>query len=230
VLGEKLSAAGFQPLLFPTIALEALPAPDLDQALAEIDKFDWLIFSSANAVRFFFRRLDGVEQSPALPRTAVVGPATARALQKVAIEPDFMPDSFTGEALAQGLGQLAGQHILLPRARIGGSKIVDTLLDQGAQVMDIALYDTVTAVPQATALAELALGYEAITFTSPSSVRGFLRISGGKPFAEAVVACIGPVTAAAAAESGLSVTLVPDEYTLDGLVQILSDYFGEKSI
>jgi uroporphyrinogen III methyltransferase/synthase len=230
VLGEKFCAAGFQPLLFPTITLEALPAPDLDQALAEIENFDWLIFSSANAVRFFFRRLDGPERSPALPRTAVVGPATARALQAQGIAADFMPDSFTGEALAQGLGQLAGQHILLPRARIGGAKIVESLLGQGAQVTDIALYDTVTAAPEAAALAELARGYEAITFTSPSSVRGFLQISGGKPLAETVVACIGPVTAAAAAENGLSVTLVPDEYTLDGLVQILSDYFGEKSI
>lgn len=228
VLAEKLSAAGFQPLLFPTIALEALPAPDLDQALAEIENFDWLIFSSANAVRFFFRRLEGEKRSPPLPRTAVVGPATARALQAHGVEPDFMPDSFTGEALAEGLGQLAGERILLPRARIGGSKIVELLLDQGAQVTDIALYDTVTAVPEAAALAELALGYEAISFTSPSSVRGFLQITGGKPLEEAVVACIGPVTAAAAAESGISETLVPDEYTLDGLVQILSDYFGAR--
>lgn len=235
-LGQKLSAAGFQPIFFPTIALEALPAPDLDQALAEIKRFDWLIFSSANAVRFFFHRVEALNLAIELPRTAVVGPATAQALRARQIEPDFMPGSFTGEALAEGLGELTGQRILLPRARIGGSLIVETLQEQGAEVTDIALYDTVTAVPEAAALAELAMGYEAITFTSPSSVHGFLAISGGKPLERAVIACIGPVTAEAAVaalrhmESGLNVMLVPDAYTLDGLVQILGDYFGEKSV
>jgi uroporphyrinogen-III synthase len=224
ILGEKLIAAGFQPLYFPTIELQVLPASELDGALAEIDCVDWLLFSSVNAVRFFFRRLAELKLSPKLPRTAVVGPATARKLAAYGIEPDFMPEHFTGEALAEGLGDLSGQRILLPRARIGGPKIVERLRRQGAQVRDIALYDTVTAVPDEAALAALGQGYEAISFTSPSSVRGFLEISGGKPLETAVVACIGPVTAEAAVNCGLTVTLVPDDYTLDGLVQVLSDY------
>jgi uroporphyrinogen-III synthase len=228
VLGEKLTSAGFQPIQFPTIQLQALPAPDLDRALTKIERFDWLIFSSANAVHFFFRRLDELCISPQLPRTAVVGPATARKLEAYDIQPDFMPNSFSGEALAAGLGDLTGQHVLLPRARIGGPQIVEKLRSQGAQVSDIALYDTVTAELDAAGLEELALGYEAISFTSPSSVRGFLEISGGKPLETAVVVCIGPVTADAAVEWGVTVTLVADEYTLDGLVQILGDYFGEK--
>jgi uroporphyrinogen III methyltransferase/synthase len=94
--------------------------------------------------------------------------------------------------------------------------------------MDIALYDTVTAVPDAAALAVLAEGFAAITFTSPSSVRGFLQLSGDRPPVQAVVACIGPVTAKAAVDNGLAVTLVAEEYTLDGLVQVLRAYFGEE--
>ena len=107
---------------------------------------------------------------------------------------------------------------------------MEKLCRQGAQVRDIALYDTVTSVPDEDALAVLGRGYEAISFTSPSSVRGFLEISGGQPLETAVIACIGPVTADAAVENGLAVTLVPDEYTLDGLVQTLSDCFGEKKL
>ncbi len=228
VLGEKLKDAGMQPLYFPTIALQALPAPELDSALAQIDRFDWLLFSSANAVHFFFRRLGNLNLVPQLPRMAVVGPATARKLGKYGFEPDFMPEVFTGEALAAGLGDLSGQHILLPRARIGGPQIVEELRRHGAVVSDIALYDTVTAVPDAAALALLAKGFEAITFTSPSSVHGFLELSGDKPPVQAVVVCIGPVTAKVAVDNGLTVTLVAREYTLDGLVQILSDYFGEE--
>ena len=227
---KKLRVAGFHPLIFPTIELQAMPAPDLNRALAQIENFDWLLFSSANAVHFFFCRLDALQLSPRLPRTGAVGTATARKLAEYDVQPDFMPDSFTGEALAAGLGDLSGQRILLPRARLGRPQIVDRLRDQGADVSDIALYDTVTAASDPMALQELALGYEAITFASPSSVRGFLEISGAKPLGSAVVACIGPVTAAAAAECGLPVDLVPDEYTLDGLVQALTRYFGETKI
>ncbi len=227
--GDKLRSAGFHPVSFPTIQLHALPALALDSALAQIERFDWLLFSSAKAVHFFFRRLDELKLLPCLPRTAVVGSATAYKLAEYDIQPDFMPDTFTGEALAAGLGDLAGQNVLLPRARLGRPQIVDRLRSQGAQVSDIPIYDTVTAVPDPAALEELALGYEAITFASPSSVYGFLEIS-GKPINSAVIACIGPVTAEAAVECGLLVDLVPDEYTLDGLVQLLSRYFGETKI
>ena len=85
VLGEKLNAAGMQPLYFPTIALQALPAPELDRAFAQSDCFDWLLFSSANAVHFFFRRLDHLNLAPQLPRMAVVGPASARNLRTYGI-------------------------------------------------------------------------------------------------------------------------------------------------
>jgi uroporphyrinogen III methyltransferase/synthase len=227
LFGDKLSAAGFRPVIFPTIQLQALPAPDLDRALVQIERFDWLLFSSANGVHFFFRRLHELRLSPRLPRTGTVGSATASKLAEYGIQPDFIPDSFTGEAMAAGLGDVSGQNILLPRARIGRPQIVARLRSQGAQVTDIPLYDTVTAVPDPAALEELALGYEAITFASPSSVHGFLEIS-GKPISSAVVVCIGPVTAEAAVECGLPVPLQPDEYTLGGLVQLLTSYFGER--
>jgi uroporphyrinogen-III synthase len=230
LFGDKLRAAGFRPVSFPTIQLQSVSAPALDDALAQIERFDWLLFSSANAVHFFFRRLDELNVSPRLPRTAVVGSATARKLAEYHIQPDFMPDTFTGEAMAAGLGNLNGQNILLPRTRLGRPEIVVRLRSQGAHVTDVALYDTVTAVPDPTALEELALGYEAITFASPSSVHGFVEISGDKPISSAVVACIGPVTAEAAVECGLPVTLVADEYTLDGIVQALIRYFGKEPV
>lgn len=225
----KLRAAGLRPVIFPTIQLQELPAPELGRTLAQIEEIEWILFSSGNAVRFFFSYLERHDLSPRLPRTAVVGSATARQLAAYGIEADFMPDSFTGEALAAGLGDLAGQNILLPRARIGSAQIVAGLRSQGAQVMDIALYDTVTAVPEPADLEELALGYEAITFASPSSVHGFLELR-GKPLETAVVACIGPVTAEAAATRGVVVDLAADEFTLDGMVQVLTRYFGETRI
>jgi uroporphyrinogen-III synthase len=227
---DKLRAAGFTPLCFPTIQLESLPALALDAALAKIETFDWLLFSSGNAVDFFFRRLFELNLEPRLPRTAVVGSATAHKLAEYHIHPDFMPCTFSGEALAAGLGDLTGQQILLPRARLGRPQIVAKLLRQGASVTEISLYDTVTAVPVPGALDQLAAGFDAITFTSPSSVRGFLQISGTRPGESAVVACVGPVTAQTAVENDLTVTLMPDEYTLDGLVQVLAQHFARQPL
>lgn len=237
VLGDKLRGVGLTPVIFPTIRLAALPTDALDAALAELPGFDWLIFTSVNAVDFFFHRVDelgGVDGlwSANRPLIAVVGKATARALVERGLQPDFMPAVFTGVALVAELSDPTGQRILLPRAQVGGRAIVDMLCVRGAAVIDIALYATVTATPTPTALAELAQGFEAIIFASPSSVRGLLEIvdRADRRLATlidaAVIACIGPVTAQAAREHGLTVTLTPDEYTLDALVQSLARYYA----
>jgi uroporphyrinogen-III synthase len=224
---DLLREAGMTPVLFPAIQVQMLPAVELDAALGDLDRFEWLIFSSTNAVDFFFRRVQVLGLGLHLPRTAVVGSATARKLEQHGIQPDFMPESFTGEALAEGLGDLQGKEVLLPRARQGRPEIVTALEDQGAKVTDIAIYDTVTAVPTREELDKLAEGYEALTFASPSSVHGFLEICAGEYERMAVVACIGPVTAEAARGAGLPVAIVPEEYTVEGLVRSLAAYFEE---
>jgi uroporphyrinogen III methyltransferase/synthase len=126
--------------------------------------------------------------------------------------------------------------VLLPRAKIGRPQIVEFLREQGAQVDDIALYDTVPAVPTPDALAQLQKGFNVITFTSPSSVRNFLKILEttrpqrfSKPLRsllnQAIIACIGPITAEEAEANGFNVAVVPSEYTIDGLIQAIGDYY-----
>jgi len=105
------------------------------------------------------------------------------------------------------------------------------LQERGAELTEVALYDTVTAVPTPNAWTELNKGFAAITFTSPSSVRNFFKIMTNYPdklamllekmLQPALVVCIGPVTAKAAAEWGLSELLIPEEYTIDAMVQRL---------
>jgi uroporphyrinogen-III synthase len=113
---------------------------------------------------------------------------------------------------------------------------VELLREQGAFVDDIALYDTVTAVPTPDALSQLQQGFDVITFTSPSSVRNFLKILDTarpqrfqKPLRstldEAAIACIGPVTADEVRKNGLKVAITPSEYTIDGLIQAIKDHF-----
>ncbi len=249
-LCDKLRAVGFTPIMFPTIQLKPLPPQSLDHALTSIETFDWLIFTSGNAVNFFFQRVNELKRPFSLPRIAVSGSATASKLRQHQIQPDFVPGQFVGEALAAGLGNLTGQKVLLPRAKLGRPKIADLLQEQGATVTEISLYDTVTAVPTLSAFEKLVQGFEAITFTSPSSVRNFLEIikfapanrhsrKGENPLpaqtripafarmtADAIIACIGPITAKAATKAGLTVTITPNEYTISAMVQKLTLHFG----
>ncbi len=231
---EKLARLGAEPIVFPVIQFTALPTEPLDYALTHFEQYDWVIFTSANAVDFFFRRVDALGLSLAMPQVATTGSTTADRLRARQVTIDFTPGEFIGEALALGLGDLTGQRALLPRAKIGRPEIVDLLRRQGAVVDEVALYDTVTAVPAPESLAELEKGFDIITFTSPSSVRNFLKILEdvrprrfGKParsqLNQAIIACIGPVTAAAAEKQGLRVAVVPDEYTIDGLIQAMTN-------
>jgi uroporphyrinogen-III synthase len=229
---QKLRQAGFTPVEFPAIMLQPLPWEPLDEALAVLNGFDWLIFTSGNAVDFFLRRVDALDFHPdQWPRVATVGSATARLLTERGIAIDYMPDEFVGTELVLGLGDLTGQKVLLPRAKIGRPEIAALLQARGAQLTEVALYDTVTAVPTPKSWAELNKGIAAITFTSPSSVRNFFKIINAHPdrltvplaqmMQQALIVCIGPVTADAAAKAGLTDTLIPEAYTIDGMVRQL---------
>jgi uroporphyrinogen-III synthase len=239
-LCRKLADVGFTPIAFPAIQLDPLPSASLDAAIGQMDTFNWLLFTSGNAVDAFFQRLDASIPNLAWPKIAAIGSATAKKLSIQAIQPDFIPTEFVGEALVNGLGNLDGQRVLLPRAKRGRPEIVKLLQEKGAIVMEVALYDTVTAVPTPDALRQLTQGFEAITFTSPSSVRNFLKIIDSRPdrfqkpvrswLETAIVACIGPITADAATACGLTVTHTPTEYTIDALVSLLATHFEDRFI
>ncbi|MCA9896757.1 MAG: uroporphyrinogen-III synthase [Ardenticatenaceae bacterium] len=235
---HTLKNHGFIPVEFPAIQLEPLPWGPLDRALATLNQYDWLIFTSGNAVEFFLRRVD--EKRLTLdnwPKIAAVGSATARLLAERGIVADFMPEEFVGTELVLGLGDLTNKKVLLPRAKIGRPEITNLLRTKGANLTEVALYDTVTAVPPLTAWAELNKGFAAITFTSPSSVRNFYKIMADNPeklamplekmLRHALIVCIGPITAEAAAAAGLPNALVPDEYTIEGMAQQLKNAFIE---
>jgi uroporphyrinogen-III synthase len=233
---QQLAALGAIPIRFPTIDFVSLPTPLLAAALANLARYDWLVFTSGNGVRFFFERVASGEwrvASGEWPRVGAVGEATARLLLERGVKADFVPEAFTGEQLALGLGDMAGKKVLLARAKIGRPEIVDLLRERGAVVDEFALYESIPAVPTSAALAELDKGIDVITFTSPSTVRHFLEImkadSLAKVVRSALIACIGPTTAAEAEKQGLSVAIMPDVYTIDGLMAALVAYFEKEN-
>jgi uroporphyrinogen III methyltransferase/synthase len=233
-LVEGLQSLGATVIAFPVIRLLPLHSDELEQAVAHLERYDWLVFTSGNAVRFFWTQLEKSGMHPGRVRVAAAGSATAGRLRALGIEPDFTPAEFTGERLAEGLGDVAGKRVLLPRARIGRPEIVALLRRRGAIVDDIPLYDTDAAGPDEEAWAARAGPIDCVTFTSPSSVRNWLALLRGRELAGrpagpgVAVACIGPVTAAEAEKHGLPVDIMPAEYTIDGLIAAVADYFSER--
>lgn len=232
---RKLTAAGAIPIRFPTIRIAPMPDTQrLDAALRRLDAYAWIIFTSVNGVAYCWDRLAAVAstQLPASLRVAAIGPATAQALREREVVPDFVPAEFIAERIAEGLGDVSGQAILLPRAEAARKTLARLLADQGAQVDEIPTYRTVLEAPSPDAFAALDAGVDVLTFTSSSTVRHFAELVSHRAprlAQEALVACIGPITAETARSLGYEVATVADEYTTDGLVRALENHFTALS-
>lgn len=232
-LCDKLAVLGAEPIVFPTIEIAPLKdASWLDQAIRQLSQYDWIIFTSVNGVTAFWDRLHAAEKdSSALAEVSVaaIGPATAQALEQRGVQPHFIPAEYVAEAIVEGIGVVRGRRILLPRADIAREALASELERRGALVDEIAAYRTLPAAPDPRGLAELRRGVDAITFTSSSTVRNFVQLVGGDAISPgAAIACIGPITAQTARELGLSVDVAATEYTTNGLVQALVDFFARE--
>lgn len=222
---DRLSSAGFEPVFFPVIEICPLTDnPELDQALNQLEKYEWIVFTSVNGVDVVF---DHLPSAPRLPRVGAIGPKTAEALRAHGVQPDFVPQEYVAESILPGLGDVHGKRILLPRAEIARQALPEAIARAGGTAHQIAVYRTLPAEPDQKGLAALKSGVDWITFTSPSTVRNFvefLRRQEMNPFElknNPKVACIGPITKQAAKEAGFEVALVAETYTTEGLINAL---------
>lgn len=238
---ERLEAAGAEAIEAPLIRI--LPPDDfgpLDEACRRAGSFHWIIFASANAVDAF---LDRLLLSPLDVRAlggvklCAVGPATAERLRRHGLKVDLTPPEYRAEALVRAMsatGGVRGLRILLPHADIGREIVADELRKQGAEATEVVAYRTVVAEAEREGEPDiyrmlLDQRIDVVTFTSPSAVRSFVQVVGAEPAADLlrpiVVASIGPVTAEAAARSGIQTTIVPAQYTVPALVDAIVEYF-----
>ena len=236
-LSELLSDRGAQAIEAPTI--EVRPPDDygaLDDALRRLASYDWVVFTSANAVQAVFGRLGDLgldARAFGTAEVAAIGSATAASLRGHGLSTDLRPDAFVSEALLEGLRSrgVDGKRVLLPRADIAPGTLAQGLSALGAVVEEVTAYRTLPAEGCGERIREaLSEGIDIATFTSSSTVRNLVRALGGdpKPLSGAIVACIGPVTVATARELGLKVDIVAGEHTVDGLVDALEAYFREE--
>lgn len=232
----RFAALGARVIQFPTIEIRPLADyAGLDAALDQLPAYAWLIFTSVNGVRFFRARLEarGLDaRALAGIKVAAIGPATARAVQALGVRPDFVPESYVAESVAEGLLALgaATGRVLLPRAREARDILPDALRRAGAEVDVIPVYETVPALGDRDEVLRLLRegSLDCITFGSSSTVRNFLAAIPAeelKAHPETKLACIGPVTADTLASHGLTADIQPDDYTIPALVRAVAGAF-----
>lgn len=238
-LVEQLEDLGASCLEGATIALaEPEDWQALDQALARIGDYHWLLFTSPNAIRFFFKRLAELgldSRSLKGPQIAVVGTATAESLLAHGIKADLLPEQFTAEGLRDALlaRGVSGSKILLPRALMARDILPDSLRQAGAEVDIAPVYRNIR--PPMTDEIRQALKQrriDLITFTSSSTVTNFLELLGLEAeertelLAGVRIAAIGPITAATARQAGLTVDIQPATHTIPNLVTAICDFYS----
>ena len=236
-LAELLSLEGAEAVEAPTIEVRPLEdTAELDDAVRNVSRYRWAVFTSANAVDAVFDRLTALSlDARALrdTRVAAIGEATSARLRDRGVIADLVPRESVSASMAEALrGHVAaGDTVLLPQADIAGEELRVGLSQAGAEVRHVVAYRTVT--PEASAELVSGLleeGMDVVTFTSSSTVRNFARLLGGDVgrLGDTRVACIGPLTAATAKQLGMDVHVVAEKSTVAGLVDAIKAYYREE--
>lgn len=235
-LSEALRALGAVPVEVPV--LEILPPASfepLDHALGALDRYQWLILTSANTVRVLADRAAQMGATLALPtlQVAAIGEATAAAARGAGLSVALAPESYVAESLVHAMaGKVAGQRILLARAQVARDVIHDALRAAGAQVDVVDAYRN--AIPAAAPeLLRRALGdgLDAATFTSSSSVTHLAEVARaagfGFPFRGVAAISIGPITTATLVDANWPPAREAAVFTIAGLVEAVAEHFAK---
>ncbi len=233
---RSVQSRGGIPVALPLIELRPCGhTSGVESALRRVFAFDWVVFSSVNAVRFTFEKMDGMgldARTFGAARVCAVGPKTAAELVARGIRADVVPDEYVAEALVQALtavAELKGSTVLIPRAKVAREVVPRALESRGARVEILPLYENVRpAVYPEEALAALAAGkLDLVTLASSSAAKNYAALCEERGIDSKAVPCgvIGPATRATAEEHGLPVAMEAKVYTMEGLLDAAETYF-----
>ncbi len=239
-LARELSARGAIPVVLPLVSFaDPEDFAPLDAAIAGIQRFDWMILTSAQAVRALAKRgkevMRSLMYSESELRIACVGPATAEAARQAGLPVEYVAVTHTGAGLAEELGnRLQGARVLLPRSDRANQDLPQALKRHGAQVTEVIAYRTVrpTEVDRRN-LAQIGDGAaDAVLFFSPSAVQHFAERFGGDQLQalqdKLAITAVGPVTANALREAGVRRIVLAKETTATAVVEALEHYYADN--
>lgn len=246
-LTTLLENYGAKVIACPTIEIRDLETFErLDEALDHLYGYDWLIFTSTNGVEYFTKRLltrgHKIEDLDDI-RVCAIGQRTAEKLHDAHVHVDLIPQQSTAEGVFAALSEFAGgdehlrgMNVLLPRAAVGREHLPKALEAAGARVDVVTTYQTVLPenFDRGRFSAMLTGSGDCIAFTSPSTIKNLAKLFDthdlGKVLPGVVIACIGSVTATAAAEYGLNVSIQPEQFTAKDLAQAIAEYYSASDL
>lgn len=233
---EALRRLGAEPIRVPSIrSAPADDQPALQAAAESLGQARWLGFTSPSGVRYGWNAVANAFPNglPDSLGVAAVGPGTRAALERLGVTPNFLPSQSTGDLFADELPVDAGDRIVLMRSNIARKAVAKRLRKRGADVLDAVAYRTIVQADPEQVASALEQQPDAVTFTSPSTVRGFFAgaAPGGTDQLRARLQTlalfpIGPVTARAVTDAGLEPTSIPDRSNIDGLIDLLVELYG----
>ena len=237
-LSRMLMEYGAVPVEMPLIKIQTPSSwKQLDETIQNLDRYHWIIFTSVNGVEMFFQRVYALGYDARCFKNikiGVIGPATAEAMVRHGLRPDYIPKAYSSQGFLAGFNSqgIAGCRILLSRADIATRELAEGLTRMGAKVHEVTAYQTttLTRVNQQGRQMLLKGEIDVVTLTSPSIAANLLTIVGSEwqTISKTRIACIGPITADAAIEAGLKVDMVAEEHTIHGLVEAMESYFRER--
>jgi uroporphyrinogen III methyltransferase / synthase len=241
LLAKELSARGAIPVVIPLVSFsEPEDLAPLDRAIAEIEQFDWLILTSAQAVRAVAQRAAGLQRPPVRAdnrlQVACVGPVTAEAARKANFAVEYVAATHNGVALANELGsRLHRAKLLLPRSDCANPDLPAALKRYGAQVTEVIAYRTLRpAEANQNGLQEICAGdAHAVLFFSPSAVQYFVELVGAERLQlfqdKLAITAVGPVTAHSLREAGVQRAVVAADTTAASVIEALENHFASAT-
>ena len=237
-LRRLLEFEGAWPIEVPAIKIKAIPDQYLGDIILRFPDFNWLILTSVNGVQALFDHLyrnDMDVRKLSNLSICAIGSATAESLRQRGLVADLVPSQYTSQGILDSFRErgIDGQRVLLLRSQLANPDLPQGLLRLGAQVEEMAIYHVLPAstTDEETRRLLAQEKIDVITFTSPSTIKGLLALVGGDVaiLNEALVACLGPVTATQARKVGLKVDVMAKKHTMEGLVEALVERYGGKS-
>ncbi|HIE30212.1 TPA: uroporphyrinogen-III C-methyltransferase [Candidatus Poribacteria bacterium] len=237
-LADKISALGGEAWEFPTIEIvPPLSFAQMDEAINCIETYQWIIFTSVNGVQSFFDRLKYLRRDVRDLKgikLCAIGPRTQAEIERFGLIVDSVPKEYRAEAIVEGLSDkiASGERILLPRAETARQLLPQALSEKGVVVDEVTAYRTIQGEGNVQWVTELLQSKRAhaVTFTSSSTVTNFVNMLNADNLSEllqdVVVASIGPITSQTTQELGIHVDVEAKEYTIDGLIAALLEYFS----
>ncbi len=227
-LASKLYAEGASVSRIGKSMILPLNEDVLEQTVRSIQSYQWIVFTSRNAIDLFFRavRNENIDMRAFCHvKFAVVGRGTKEYLEQFGFYADYMPDEFTTESLAKGLSLVvkAREHVLIPRAKQGSQRLTEILQEANIEYTDLSIYDVKAEQSKVSDLK----GLDFLTFESGSGVRGFFETDPEEKIKilnhSVYPVCIGHVTSEVLKEYGVTRALVAKDYTADGICEILKE-------